>query len=113
MIKLDISYNKLNNSIFVFSSNLYSTWLALQILSIGKNLFYGPLHLDFTKLCPLSTLTTNNKITRPITPTFGAHNSSQLVLIDHSYNQLVGNIPSRLAPANSIRVLKCYSYLEH
>ena len=29
MIKLDISYNKLNNSIFLFSSNLYKTWLAL------------------------------------------------------------------------------------
>lgn len=64
MTKLDILYNKLNNSKFVFSSDFYSAWPTLQTLSIGNNLFYGSLRLDFTKFVSLGYFsTTNNKIT--------------------------------------------------
>ena len=63
---LDISNNHLNNSVSLFLSNLYSThWgKQLQTLRIGKNLFHGPLQLDFSLFKSLEYFSaTRNQIT--------------------------------------------------
>ena len=111
---LDISYNYLNGSVSLFLSNLHSTnWGGgLEALRIGKNLFYGPLHFDFSLFKSLKYFSgESNNITGPIPLGFGTRNSS-IVLIDLSHNQLNGDIRLGLEPrvaANTLSALRVLS----